>query len=219
MYELLKTLNDVLNKASIVCGLLVVIIILGCMCVSCSSMNRRSIRFTLAISVVDVLKAAVLLVYNEVDEDGMVCEGISFAFHYLTLVYFFLNVAVALNLQLVFVHGVIAGKKHELTCWYVCIGLPYVLLLFPLSVGKIGQDNGYCEFRDPTTLETNLYVYLCFLVWCISSCLYCAVAVILVTVRLRQKVTVLDSILKRTMTQSAKESSDLKKIEKLIYRV
>ncbi|KAJ9066887.1 hypothetical protein DSO57_1005267 [Entomophthora muscae] len=174
-------------------------------------MNRRSIRFTLAISVC-------CWSYNVVLEDGVVCEGISFAFHYLTLVYFFLNVAVALNLQLVFVHGVIAGKKHELIYWYVCIGLPYVLLLFPLSAGKIGQDNGYCEFRDPTTLETNLYVYLCFLVWCISSCLYCAVAVILVTVRLRQKVTVLDCILKRT--RNVKENSDLKKkVEKLIFRI
>ncbi|KAJ9066882.1 hypothetical protein DSO57_1005262 [Entomophthora muscae] len=148
---LLDRLNLCLNLASVVCGLIVVAVIFGCMCVSYEIMDRVSIRFTLAISIVDVLKALTILFYTEYREDGAICSAISFSIYYFTLAYLFLNVAVALNLQLVFIHGMVFGKERLM--WAVSLGLPLLLLAPPLFAGRLGitDEGGFvrCEIQHP----------------------------------------------------------------------
>ncbi|KAJ9058887.1 hypothetical protein DSO57_1007826 [Entomophthora muscae] len=128
-----------LNLASVMCGLVVVAVVTGCMCVSYEIMDRVSIRFTLAISMVDVLKALIILFHLNYREDGAICSCISFLTYYFTLAYLFLNVAVALNLQFVFVHGILFDK--EWLMWAVSLGLPLLLLAPPLFAGRFGKTH------------------------------------------------------------------------------
>ncbi|KAI0223242.1 hypothetical protein L0F63_005147 [Massospora cicadina] len=221
---LLYLLNVSLNVASAICGLAVMAIILICMWISKDSMNRVSIRFTLGISVVDVLRAVTVLLYNQFTEDGVWCVGISFTYHYLTLVYFFLNVAVALNLQLVFVHGLVFRRRRERVYWIVSLMFPIVLLAFPLGAHRLGQDrvSGYCEFRNPGTFETIGYVYFSFLIWCLMSCLYCAIAVGAVVYKLNRQANVLDYIVKSKTSHSEADVTTIvlrQKVRKLIIRI
>lgn len=221
--DLLGRLNTALNLVSAACGLLVVVIIVGCMAVSYASMDRVSIRFTLAVSVVDVAKALVIVFYNDHSQDDAFCTAVSFAVHYLTLVYLFLNAAVALNLQLVFFHGLLLDVEWLL--WVGSLGLPGVLLLVPLLAGKLGLQGpgGLCEFRNPETVETLIYTHATFTLWGFLACFYCTFAVALVTIRLRTRTSVLDKIIlirQSTRDEIVRDNLALKaKINRLIGRM
>ncbi|KAJ9066874.1 hypothetical protein DSO57_1005254 [Entomophthora muscae] len=220
---LFEQLNFWLNLVSVVCVLVVVAVIFGCMCVSYEIMDRVSIRFTLAISIVDVLKALSIMLYIKYGEDGAICSAIGFSFYYFTLVYLFLNVAVALNLQLVFIHGIVLGKERLM--WAVSLGLPLLLLAPPLFSGRFGMtyEGGLCEMRDPASYETSDYLFSCFIAWGFLAIIYCTIAVAMVNMQLYKKKTVIDSIIQTKHNASEDIPSDnlvlKKKIIKLINRV
>ncbi|KAJ9066877.1 hypothetical protein DSO57_1005257 [Entomophthora muscae] len=220
---LLEQLNLSLNLASVVCGLVVVAVIFGCMCVSYEIMDRVSIRFTLAISIVDVLKALSIMLYIKYGEDGAICSAISFSIYYFTLAYLFLNVAVVLNLQLVFVRGIVYDKEWLL--WEVSLGLPLLLLAPPLFAGKFGitYEGGLCEMRDPASYETSDYLFSCFIAWGFLAIIYCTIAVAMVNIQLYKKKTVIDSIIETKHNVNVDILSNnlvlKKKILKLINRV
>ncbi|KAJ9062155.1 hypothetical protein DSO57_1013628 [Entomophthora muscae] len=219
--DALGKVNFALNVVSAVCGLLAVVIIGGCM--SCRSMDRVSIRFTLAISVVDVVKSLAIVFYNNYSQDDALCTGLSFVINCLTLVYIFLNTAVALNLQLVFCHGMMLDIEGLL--WAGSIGIPVMLLAVPLAAGKLGlqEENGFCEFRNPSSGEGILYSWVFFISWGLLACCYCTVAVVMIVVQLRKKINVLDRvILIRTSSRDAIVRDNLalrNRIGKLIGRM
>lgn len=131
---ILVLINNILNPLQAFCGLLVVVIILTATHLNRSAMNRISIRFTLAISIVDVLKAAAIILYTaNSGQEGLWCVVLPLAMHWLILVYFSLNVVVALNLQLVFIHGVTIGRKFEAWYWVISLLLPTILVSITLS--------------------------------------------------------------------------------------
>ncbi|KAJ9066932.1 hypothetical protein DSO57_1005008 [Entomophthora muscae] len=193
------------------------------MCVSYEIMDRVSIRFTLAISIVDVLQALIFLFLIKYKEDGAICSGIGFSSFYLTLTYLFLNAAVALNLQLVFVHGIVFDK--EWLMWTVSLGFPLLLLAPPLFAGRFGltYEGGVCDIRDPKSYETYAYLFSCFTVWGFLAIIYCTIAVVMVNMQLYKKKTVIDSIIQTKRCASADILCDnlvlKKKILKLINRV
>ncbi|KAJ9053642.1 hypothetical protein DSO57_1022287 [Entomophthora muscae] len=225
--EELDTLQDQLNLwlnlVSVVCGLVVVAVIFGCMCVSYEIMDRVSIRFTLAISIVDVLKAFSIMLFTKCREDGAICSAIGFSFYYFTLVYLFLNMTVALNLQLVFIHDIVFGKEKLM--WAVSLGLPLLLLAPPLFSGRFGMtyEGGLCDMRDPASYETEVYLFSCFIVWGFLAIIYCTIAATMVNMQLYKKKTVIDSIIQTKHNDNADILSDnlvlKKKILKLINRV
>ncbi|KAJ9070680.1 hypothetical protein DSO57_1005207 [Entomophthora muscae] len=130
--RILVVLNYVLNSASIIGGILTAAIILGTICFDRKVMNRVSLRFTLAVAIVDVAKAAAILAITKIHEDSTMCTLVALLTHWLTLVYLLLNTCVVLNLQLILVHGWVPGKKFEQSLWAVALLIPTILM----SIGQ-----------------------------------------------------------------------------------
>ncbi|KAI0233915.1 hypothetical protein L0F63_001422 [Massospora cicadina] len=219
----IDTLNYVLNVACILCGLSAATIILMVMWLDRAAMDRVSIRFTLAVAVVDALNAGMILFYTLIHDDTGFCTFISLASHWLMLFYLFLNVCIALNLQLVFVHGLVLGRRFEYSLWAGTFLLPTVLMLFGLASGRYGfdVDSQYCEIRDPLAPTSIVTVWTTFLGWALASIVYCAIAVTLVMVSLRTKASAISDVcLKKGSRHLLQDNCQLKrKIHKLIKRI
>ncbi|KAJ9087267.1 hypothetical protein DSO57_1034782 [Entomophthora muscae] len=130
--RVLVVLNYVLNSASIIGGTLTAAIIIATMCFDRKIMNRVSLRFTLAVAIVDVAKAAAILAITKIHEDSTMCTLVALITHWLSLVYLLLNTCVVLNLQLILVHGLVPGKKFEQSLWAIALMIPTILM----SIGQ-----------------------------------------------------------------------------------
>jgi hypothetical protein len=108
-------LNITLNPASIVCGSIVCIILLTIRAYDKSLVDRVSLRLTAVVSAVDVIKAAVYIIFTYVATPGATCSATAWLVLFLTNLYTFLSVAIAFNLQWV-------GSGKNLfrvgECWY-----------------------------------------------------------------------------------------------------
>ncbi|KAI0218606.1 hypothetical protein L0F63_004714 [Massospora cicadina] len=212
-YELrvLNIVNVILNGLSGGCGLVVVVALITLILIQPEAMNRVSIRFTLAVSLVDFLKAVAIIFYIFVNVEGSICVGLAFATQWLTLVYLSLNVAIAINLQLVFVEGRPFDSRWERRYWVGSLLLPSLIMVVPLTLGKLGFDSTTqtCEYK--TGPSSYLWLWSCWLIWMVLACVYCFVIVLLTIVSLKRKANLLD--------QLASPSQVKKDIKSLILRV
>ncbi|KAI0217468.1 hypothetical protein L0F63_001242 [Massospora cicadina] len=131
-------INLVVNAFSAVGAILVVTAILGGMAMDSKTMDRVSIRFTLAISIVDFFKAIVNILGAQIELDILSCTLLDTFNQWLDLFYLFLNVSIAVNLQLVFIHGFSFNAMWERTYWMVSFGLSVFLSLFPIGIPLYG---------------------------------------------------------------------------------
>ncbi|KAI0236416.1 hypothetical protein L0F63_003290 [Massospora cicadina] len=115
------------------CGLLAVMIILAVTRYCRALMDRFSIRFTLAISLVDFLKALAIYLTSKASLNPVLCVASSFAVNWLLLVYLFLNVAIAANLQMVFINGKVNTPSRERTFWALSFAAATAIMLVPLG--------------------------------------------------------------------------------------
>lgn len=92
-------LNLILNPASILCGSAVCFILLCIRAYDKSLVDRVSLRLTAAVSAVDVIKAAVYIIFTYVATPGATCSATAWLVLFLTNLYTFLSVAIAFNLQ------------------------------------------------------------------------------------------------------------------------
>ncbi|KAJ9087266.1 hypothetical protein DSO57_1034781 [Entomophthora muscae] len=65
-----------------------------------------------------------------------------------------------------------------------------------LATGRYGLDKSVklCDMRDPLDSTTNLVAWTTFLGWAIGALVYCLVAIVLVTLSLCSKVSILERI-------------------------
>lgn len=92
-------MNTTLNPASIICGSAVCIILLIIRAHDRSLVDRVSLRLTAVVSAVDVMKAAVYIIFTYVATPGATCRATAWLVLFLTNLYTFLSVAIAFNLQ------------------------------------------------------------------------------------------------------------------------
>ncbi|KAJ9061395.1 hypothetical protein DSO57_1021039 [Entomophthora muscae] len=128
--------NDVFNAVGGLCGLVVVVLILGLARFDGGLLDRFSIRFSLAISLVDFLKALAIVLSGKATYHPSLCILSAFSVNWLLLVYLFLNVAIAANLQMVFLSGRVCTRSRERISWILCLAMATVIMLVPL--GKNG---------------------------------------------------------------------------------
>ncbi|KAJ9053446.1 hypothetical protein DSO57_1024064 [Entomophthora muscae] len=194
--SLLDSLNLYINAVSGTCGLVVVGLVLLINIIDPRLMDRVSIRFTLAISFVDFLKAGMIVAYSKHFSGGLLCTVVAFSTQWLTLLYLFLNVAIAINLQLVFVKGYAFNPVWERLYWITSFFMATILPTFSLVGGKLGSSGREhaCEYKNPNSFSTCKWVFSTYLAWILASCAYCTVVVVLTILTLRRKATVLDRL-------------------------
>lgn len=133
------TINTALNMLSLVSGLVVVGMILVGMHWRPRLMERVSLRFTLAISATDAVRALSFLLYAHNRDPGVYCTLLSYSNQSLTLMYLFLTVSIAVNLQLAFVKPAVA--RWEGAYWLVPVLAALVLPALPMGKGSVDCAN------------------------------------------------------------------------------
>ncbi|KAI0244398.1 hypothetical protein L0F63_003212 [Massospora cicadina] len=136
----------------------------------------------------------------------------SFAIQWTTLVYIFLNSAIALNLQLVFVHGLQFRPRWEAMYWYGALSGASVIASAPL-------DSVTCDYRFPEQKSTYAWQWGSFFTWIFCGCAYCSVVVSLTIWRLRCKQSVVDRLVLDPTTDPNKLVRLRQDIRRLIRRV
>ncbi|KAJ9083372.1 hypothetical protein DSO57_1035329 [Entomophthora muscae] len=127
------------NWLSIFAAVFVVLVIAGAMVIDNKSMNRVSIRITLAISILDVIKSILtLLFFQALDISEMECVFVESLENFVTLAYFFLNVSIAANLHLIFLNGFGFDPLWERGYWIGSFGL--AMLLSSVVPGTLKGD-------------------------------------------------------------------------------
>ncbi|KAJ9073141.1 hypothetical protein DSO57_1019773 [Entomophthora muscae] len=176
--------NLVLNSLSIVLGLVTVGLVLGSDRERLA--KRVSIRFTLAIAWVDVLKAASIIAYTFWETDGWSCQLVAFLLAWGVLAYMLLNGMLALNLYLVYVRGRVFSEKWTKFYFLGALGMATMLSTALLAQGALGWNvtNDTCAFRDEVA-ATQVVIFGCFFSWILLVCTFNSVIICLALFKLR----------------------------------
>ncbi|KAJ9079838.1 hypothetical protein DSO57_1031427 [Entomophthora muscae] len=213
--------NTTLNVVSLVSGLAVVVMILVGRKQRPTMMNRVSIRFTLAISAVDAVRAVSFLIYAYNRDTGFICTLLSYSNQSLTLMYLFLTASIAANLQLAFINH--TAPKQGYLFWCVSVLAALVLPALPMAAGRLGFDpkTHTCEYKDSTSIDSFMWLWATFLGWVVLSCVYCTVVVSLTTFRLKsQSAFLTNMLLTKSPSKTPEQLLHLRRsISKLAIRV
>lgn len=140
--ELLPRINLYLTAVSAASALLTLLLITcGRQFAVRGEMKRVSVRLTQGVSLVVLLKAGVMLLFMYTSTAGAVCTGLSFAVHWLSLLYVFLGVAMAANLHSVALRGAKPHPLREPVCWILPLMLATALIGAPLGKRKSESAN------------------------------------------------------------------------------
>ncbi|KAJ9051139.1 hypothetical protein DSO57_1019767 [Entomophthora muscae] len=123
----------VLSSLSVVGALLVMMAIVGGMLLDKKTMDRVSIRFTLAISVMDFIKALSTIFAPSSILKIKACTMLECLSQWTTLFYLFLNMAIAINLHLVFIKGKSFNPMWEKAYWIGAFALATLLSVIPIG--------------------------------------------------------------------------------------
>ncbi|OZJ04593.1 hypothetical protein BZG36_02767 [Bifiguratus adelaidae] len=180
-------INLVLNPLSILGGLTVCTVVLMIRLYEKSLMDRVSLRLTVVVSAIDAVKAAAYIIFTFVATPGETCAATSWLVLFLTNAYTFLSVAIAFNLQWIFLHRHSVRPWLESAYFILAFGLALATTIPPWADGRLGLDPNYgvCWYRSYSTKRTILWEWTTFLFWNIAGTLYCFVVVIAVVVKLR----------------------------------
>lgn len=187
-----------LNGAGLVCGVALALAILVGICYSRHLMDRVSVRLTLGLALADAAKALVLLLCTT-GPQGAWCVAHAAALQWVSLAYVLLNVAIALNLHLVFVQGIPFESYWEMTYWATTLGLPTVLTAAPLLAGKLGLDTDTCEYVFSYAPDSFLWPWLTHLLWVVAGCAYCGLVAVLALAKLHSKDNILSKVKRREL--------------------
>ncbi|KAI9281328.1 hypothetical protein BC943DRAFT_329642 [Umbelopsis sp. AD052] len=218
-------LNTTLNPASIVCGSIVCSILLAIRAYDKSLVDRVSLRLTAVVSAVDVIKAAVYIIFTYIVTPGAACSTTAWLVLFLTNLYTFLSVAIAFNLQWIFLHKNQIHRHLEAAYFSVSITLAFITTIPPLAAGRLGYDPFYgsCWFRSYSSKTTIAWEWGTFLSWNLLGSIYCFFVVVAVILRLRQNVSILgaytSSKASPDATSQEKSKKTLRLLRKLVVRI
>ncbi|CAM0136880.1 unnamed protein product [Umbelopsis sp. WA50703] len=146
--DILNEINVIGNSLSVASGMIVLIVIFALRMYDKQLVDRVSLRLSAAISVTDVISSAALLIYTYVTVEGGACLLSPFLIIFLTNLFLFLTVAIAFNLQHLFLHQKYYNPSFEKWYYILSVGLAAVTGIIPLAAGRLGLDEaqGYCWF-------------------------------------------------------------------------
>ncbi|KAJ9068775.1 hypothetical protein DSO57_1025247 [Entomophthora muscae] len=193
---ILSYTSNLMNMASLLSGLLVITIVMFVRWVDKRLLGRLSLRLALAISITDVLRAIAILINKIFHISGTFCTILALSIPWLTLVYIFLAVSIALNLQLVILKGKPFRKKWEPYYWGLVFFSSTLIVIFPLVSGRFGYDRVYnhCTYRDSQTSETYNWKVATQIFWILAGCMYCGIVVIMTIFRVKAKKIPIDNL-------------------------
>ncbi|KAK9722025.1 hypothetical protein K7432_002997 [Basidiobolus ranarum] len=224
--HIVEIINLCLNSASIVCGSLVLVIFFLLRFYEPKLMDRVSLRLTAAISLVDVLRAAVYIVFTFVSSAGPACRFSAWAIIFLTNCYIFLTCMIAFNLQYVFLHNRPYQHRLEKKYFIISMFLSLATTLPALICDRVGWDDntGACWWKNYSSVRTKIWEWGSFLIWVIVGTIYCLVVIILVVIKLeknksRLKILNQASLLEELPTTRGKRMESHRTVNKLVTRI
>ncbi|KAL1917312.1 uncharacterized protein VTP21DRAFT_4968 [Calcarisporiella thermophila] len=172
--------NVILNILSIIGGLLVIVLTLLLWLYDRNFVNRVSIRLNLAISVIDIIKAAIIYSYTFADGAGWWCGFSVFLINFLTNLYLVMSSMIAYNLQ----HVILMEKQLRpwMERWIYFFGSFVIALAFslpPYIAGRFGSDEATasCWYVDSWTYTSRVWIWAATIIPNIITILYCNVVV------------------------------------------
>ncbi|KAI0243635.1 hypothetical protein L0F63_003309 [Massospora cicadina] len=207
-FQVVFGIGRVLNIVSAFSSMLV-LVILGVLAFhNYRLVNRISLRLTAGIAVVDIV--------NHPPRGGLcVVSGmIRLAGRQM---YCFLNIAIAVNLQLIFINGLRPRGWWEAYYWLVPTLL--VLLLNVPPMGIFGHNGSRCFINsaadgyERTFLTVNLTGVM------VGTFVYCCAITLIVTVRLRSKLRIVQNLDPHGYRRDAEVGSVERSLKQLIFRI
>ncbi|RUP45365.1 hypothetical protein BC936DRAFT_148267, partial [Jimgerdemannia flammicorona] len=107
----------------------------------------ESLRLSLALSITDLISSIALEIYTFSESShGSVCTFAPFLIVWLSNQYLFLSVAIAFNLQYLFLFKRYFNPAFEKWYYILSVGLSLLSAALPLAMGRFGWDDaqGYC---------------------------------------------------------------------------
>src|SRR2546423_3694251 len=124
---------------------------------------------------------------NSKPPGNLLCSVAPWGFVFTALLGCFLNVAIALNLQIIFIHNYIDTRRFEKFYIIIPLILSFVLSILPVSFGALGYDEQEisCWYKNGSTTGAIIWQWTTLHGWILLSILYCTFSVVVVTIRLK----------------------------------
>ncbi|OZJ01539.1 hypothetical protein BZG36_05553 [Bifiguratus adelaidae] len=192
--ESIVRINDGINAASIVCAVLVLLVIFCVWLYNRKLVDRVSLRLSAAISATDLVNSAAIIIYSNVSAAGGVCKLAPFLIVWLTNQYILFTVAIAFNLQYLFLNERPFNPYFEKYYYIFAIGLSLLTAILPLAADRFGFDEAqqYCWFKESHTFVSQAWEYLTYLIPELVATAYCLIVVGTVVFRLKRESKELD---------------------------
>ncbi|KAI9294733.1 hypothetical protein K502DRAFT_365596 [Neoconidiobolus thromboides FSU 785] len=134
-----------ISLLSLVLAIIVVLTMIAFTIYDRKLVNRVTLRLQTVIACYDIWSHSFPLWARENSKEGNpLCLAIAYQVFAFPLFYSFLNVAIGINLQLVFIHGIFITKKIEAGYYIGSILLTLLITIPPLALGLLG----YSEFNQ-----------------------------------------------------------------------
>ncbi|KAJ9085391.1 hypothetical protein DSO57_1014398 [Entomophthora muscae] len=146
----------ILNSLSAVSALCVVVLFGLLVKRGSPVVDRVSVRLQAGISLIDLMRH-VQVFFSASGDDSLLCKFLGFFDVSLEHAYWYLNICIALNMQLVLIHGLCPNKKWEM-CYWTFSFLGILTFVFPLSALDIfGKSNsGSCYIKNGIELNDTI---------------------------------------------------------------
>lgn len=183
-----------LNSISLICTFAVLMVYTFLRTTRPSLVNRTSLRLAVATAIADLLYSIAQIISDVISQDGTLCALSVWWYIQFTLLSVFLTAAVAINLQVVFLHG-----RHDarfLEKWYYILAL--LLATVISGAGYFGDQYGWsemehnCWFNKDGELHSVLWQWGTIYVWLLLVILYCSVVIGMVLYRINREADNLD---------------------------
>jgi len=149
-------------------------------------MNRVTLRFQMAIAVVDIARHLRILLLRE-KAGSWLCTLVAFTGFFGDHLYLFLNVAIALNLNILVLQRKTPYKKLQIYFWVGAIALALGIDLIPLVGSYFGKDYFNGCYLDKGLNESTRKMLKIFLIHItlLPGTLYCLIIPLLIFYYLR----------------------------------
>ncbi|KAI9297904.1 hypothetical protein K502DRAFT_327890 [Neoconidiobolus thromboides FSU 785] len=181
---MLPGISNIFNYMSCVSSALVLLIFSTIMCYEPRLVNRVTLRLQVGISLFDFLNAVFALHHHTV-KSGPFCIFLGFWRNFGEQIYCFLNMSIALNLQLFFIHGLKPTRKWEVIYWVGPLVASSILSFIPLGLNMYGLATNKLCYMDDTIPGSKLLTLLNTSVVYLVAFIYLAIISTLVITKLR----------------------------------
>ncbi|CAJ0757548.1 9322_t:CDS:2 [Entrophospora sp. SA101] len=151
--------------------------------------NRVTFRLALATMISDFgISVAQLIGATLASPTGPSCIIAIWGTVFFSLMSIFLPTCIAINLQIMFIHGYRGRLKLEMFYFIISIALASILSLAPFADNMYGWDvpEATCWYRDSGTKLSITWQWASFYTWEIICILYCIITLICIGVKLHK---------------------------------